>query len=382
MFKYNKIFFNYEGYESRFGNARRPAIVRHSTKFVSDSRYGKEIDLVTLYVDGKTFEIPLGEDSEPYLKPYSLVLFEPNHSNQKDVANYDMVARPFNPEFKDDWNCLFYDTSQFHQMGDRLAYAAIAIALDRYSFKTSVILDALNFLLEPARGQIIDLIKYVSYGLSKEKITQINELNRSLGRPSDSFFPVVLEDAARQYGLTYNGLNVHSLVDRLFEKSEEKTIKEPKGFALFIQWLKDKSTIITLQDLDTYFAFLGEDKRSLAIKRYFYDVKKGVFKYDGQSLKAFSSQNYQYYSSQRYIYERWPGNRNVSTDFFLDCLKTYEKTNQQHFQVSDGILDWAIQKAIEVNRPIEMKFYDWLCYCRGGIIINKSFKGFADFDIK
>lgn len=382
MFKYNKIFFNYEGYESRFGNARRPAIVRHSTKFVSDSRYGKEIDLVTLYVDGKTFEIPLGEDSEPYLKPYSLVLFEPNHSNQKDVANYDMVARPFNPEFKDDWNCLFYDTSQFHQMGDRLAYAAIAIALDRYSFKTSVILDALNFLLEPARGQIIDLIKYVSYGLSKEKITQINELNRSLGRPSDSFFPVVLEDAARQYGLTYNGLNVHSLVDRLFEKSEEKTIKEPKGFALFIQWLKDKSTIITLQDLDTYFAFLGEDKRSLAIKRYFYDVKKGVFKYDGQSLKAFSSQNYQYYSSQRYIYERWPGNRNVSTDFFLDCLKTYEKTNQQHFQVSDGILDWAIQKSIEVNRPIEMNFHDWLCYCQGGILLNKSFRGFANFEIQ
>lgn len=99
-------------------------------------------------------------------------------------------------------------------------------------------------------------------------------MNRSLGRPSDSFFPVVLEDAARQYGLTFNGLNVHSLVDRLFEKSEEKTVKEPKGFTLFIQWLKDESAVITLQDLDTYFAFLGEDKRSLAIKRYFYDVKK------------------------------------------------------------------------------------------------------------
>lgn len=384
MFKYNKIYFDYEGYENRFGNARRPALVRHSTKYVGDSRYGEveEIDLVTLFVDGKTFENTVGKDSEPYIKPYALVLFEPNHSNQKDVADYDMVARPFNPESKDDWNCLFYDTSQFHQMGDRLAYAAIAIALDRYNFKTSVILDALKYLQEPSRGQVIDIIKYVSYGLSKEKIAQINELNSYLGRPSDSFFPVVLEDAARQYGLSYGGLNVHSLVDRLFEESEEKTIKDPQGFALFIQWLKDDSAIITLQDLDTYFAFLGEDKRSLAIKRYFYDVKKGVFKYDGQSLKAFSSQNYQYYSSQRYIYEGWPGNRNVSTDFFLDCLKTYEKTNQQHFQVSDGILDWAIQKAIEVNRPIDMKFYDWLCYCQGGIIINKSFKGFADFDIK
>ena len=41
MFKYNKIYFDYEGYENRFGNARRPALVRHSTKFVGDSRYGE-----------------------------------------------------------------------------------------------------------------------------------------------------------------------------------------------------------------------------------------------------------------------------------------------------------------------------------------------------
>lgn len=365
---------------SRGNSAKRPALVRHSKKIVGTDQYGyvEESDIVTLFIDGKAIENTLNPHSEFYLSPYGLTIFERNN----DSTEYNMVARPFNSNSKEDWNCLFNDTAQFHQMGDRLACATIAIALDRYSFNTSIILDAINSLQEPARSQIIELIKTVSYGLSKEKITQINELNRVMGLSTDSFFPMFLEDAAKQYGLTYNTQNVHSLVDLIFEKSKENTIEAPKGFALFVQWLKDETTVITQQELDTYFAFLGEEKRCLAIKRYFHDVKKGVLRYDAQSLEAFSSQNYQYYSTQRYIYEVWPANRNVSTEFIIDCLKTYEKTNQQHFQVSNGILDWAIQKAIEVNRPIEMKFYDWLCYCQGGIIINKSFKGFAEFYIK
>ena len=177
-------------------------------------------------------------------------------------------------------------------------------------------------------------------------------------------------------------LNVHSLVDLLFKEAEEKELKNPKEFCRFIQWLKDDTFCLSLQELDSCFAYLGERKRCTAIRRFFLDVKKGSLQYDVESLKAFSSQNYQYYSTLRYIFEGWPGNRNVSTEFLLDCLKTYEQTNQQRFQVSDGILDWAIQKSIEVNRPIEMNFNDWLCYCEGGILINKSFRGFANFEIQ
>lgn len=384
MIKDNNIYFDYEGYESQFGQAHRPALVRHAEKLIRADYYheGEIIDIVTLYVDGRKIENNLDKQNTRFLDPYAVVLIEPNHSNQKDLSAYNLVARPFNAGSQEDWYFLFFDTSEFHRMGDRLAYAIIAIALDKYYLDLPVITAALNMLHEPAKSQIIDLIKSSSYGLSPSKISQINTLIRTFGRSADVFFPKVLEEAAKQYSINYDSLNVHCLVDALFEKANEQDIERPLGFSHFMQWLKDDSSSLSLQELDSCFPFLGEKERSIAIRRYFWDVKKGLLQYDIQSLKAFSSQNYQYYSTLRYIFEGWPGNRNVSTEFLLDCLKTYEQTNQERFQVSDGILDWAIQKSIEVNRPIEMNFHDWLCYCQGGILINKEFRGFASFEIQ
>ena len=384
MIRANRIYFHYDGYESRYGNSHRPALFRYSKKFIPGNRFtpDEELEIVTLYIDGKSIENTLGADQASFRDAYGLLIIEPNHSNQRDVSSYEMVARPFDADSVTDWGCLFYDSSYFNQMGDRLAFAIIAIALDKYNLSIPVLTDALNSLQEPYRPLVIDLIRYASYGLSKSKISIINELNRVLGRPTDVFFPLILEDAAKQVGIYNTDLNVHSLVDLLFEEAEKKEIETPSGFCRLIQWLKDDTFSLSLQELDSFFAYLGESKRCLAIRRFFFDVKRGVFKYDIESLKAFSSQNYQYYSTLRYIFEGWPGNRNVSTEFLLDCLKTYEQTNQQRFQISDGILDWAIQKSIEVNRPIEMNFNDWLCYCEGGILINKSFRGFANFEIQ
>lgn len=384
MIKDNKIYFEYEGYIDRFGHSRRPALVRHSRKEVRGYHYNdsEEIEIVTLFIDGKTIENALEDGDEQYRDDYAIVLLELDYSRQRELPTNDMVARPFDANSKDDWFCLFYDTSEFNRMGDRLAYAIIAIALDKYFLSLPILKEALNMLQEPAKTQILDLIKYVSYGLSINKIGQVNELCRFYGRPADSFYPEILVDAAKQYGIPYSTCCVHSLVDKLFEQTEISEIENPSSFTRFMQWLDDDTISISLQELDTCFAYLGEEKRNTAIRRYFLDVKNGVFNYDSQSLNAFSSQNYQYYSTQRYIFECWPRNRNVSTEFLLDCLKTYEQTNQERFQISDGILDWAIQKSIEVNRPIEMNFHDWLCYCQGGILLNKSFRGFANFEIQ
>lgn len=383
MIKDNNIYFDYEGYEGQFRQAHRPALVRrHAEKLIGADYYHEGDDIVTLYVDGRKIENNLDKQNTRFLDPYAVVLIEPNHSNQKDLSAYNLVARPFNAGSQEDWYFLFFYTSEFHSMGDGLAYAIIAIALDKYYLDLPVITAALNMLHEPAKSQIIDLIKSSSYGLSPSKISQINTLIRTFGRPADVFFPKVLEEAAKQYSINYDSLNVHCLVDALFEKANEQDIERPLGFSHFMQWLKDDSSSLSLQELDSCFPFLGEKERSIAIRRYFWDVKKGLLQYDIQSLKVFSSQNYQYYSTLRYIFEGWPGNRNVSTEFLLDCLKTYEQTNQERFQVKDGILDWAIQKSIEVNRPIEMNFHDWLCYCQGGILINKEFRGFASFEIQ
>ena len=345
MIKDNKIYFEYEGYIDRFGYSRRPALVRHSRKEVRGYHYN-EIEIVTLFIDGKTIESILEDGDEQYRDDYAIVLLEPDYSKQRESPTNDMVARPFDANSKDDWYCLFYDTSEFNRMGDRLAYAIIAIALDKYYLSLPILKEALNILQEPAKTQVLDLIKYASYGLSINKIGQVNELCRFYGRPADSFYPEILVDTAKQYGISYSTCCVHSLVDELFEQAGSREIENPSTFTRFMQWLDDDTISISLQELNTCFAYLGEEKRSIAIRRYFLDVKNGVFNYDAQSLKAFSSQNYQYYSTQRYIFECWPRNRNVSTEFLLDCLKTYEQTNQERFHSANPPLTNVLTDSI------------------------------------
>lgn len=383
MIKDNKIYLQYKKYESLYGQTRRPAIVRYCKKDPTNSGQGSySTDVIcTLYIDGKTDADEI-ENLRVEKNSCSLVIVSPFHSDDYGFEMYDLEARAFNEFSVDDWVCLFHDTSEFHRMGDKLSFANLAIALERFQINVPTIVEALSFFREDVRTRLLDFINYIAYGLSVQKIKQIAELNNALGNSTQLFFPIILEDAAKQFGIEYEHFSVHSLVDKLFEECENQDIDNPCGFVRVIQWLQDEEKNITLEELEAGFAYLGEDKRVAAIKRYFYDVKRGAFQYNNTSLKAFSSQNYQYYSTLRYIFEKWPGNRNVSTEFLLDCLKTYEQTNQERFQISDGILDWAIQKSIEVNRPIEMNFRDWLCYCQGGILINKNFRGFASFEIQ
>lgn len=383
MIKDNKIYLQYKKYESLYGQTRRPAIVRYCKKDPTNSGQGSySTDVIcTLYIDGKTDADEI-ENLRVEKNFGSLVIVSPFHSDDYGFEMYDLEARAFNEFSVDDWVCLFHDTSEFHRMGDKLSFANLAIALERFQINVPTIVEALSFFREDVRTRLLDFINYIAYGLSVQKIKQIAELNNALGNSTQLFFPIILEDAAKQFGIEYEHFSVHSLVDKLFEECENQDIDNPCGFVRVIQWLQDEEKNITLEELEAGFAYLGEDKRVAAIKRYFYDVKRGAFQYNNTSLKAFSSQNYQYYSTLRYIFEKWPGNRNVSTEFLLDCLKTYEQTNQERFQISDGILDWAIQKSIEVNRPIEMNFRYWLCYCQGGILINKNFRGFASFEIQ
>lgn len=384
MIKDNKIYLYYEGYESRFGQARRPAVVRYSKRVPFNNRYGDNDTtiLCTVFIDGKSDTTGFYRNGRVGSDAYSLVMVTPFRSDDNALKDYNLEAIKFNANSVDDWCCLFHDTSEFQRMGDKMAYANLAIALGKFQINTDVVLNALYSFCEEVRSRIIGLINYVAYGLSVSKIQQITEINGAVGSTVQLFFPSPLEEAAQQYDLEYNDLCVHNLVDKLFELAKESELDNPTGLNRFIQWLNNDSISISVQELDAFFPYLSEEKRSTAIRRYFYDVKRNVLSYDSETLKVFSSQNYQYYSSLRYVFEKWPGNRNVSTEFLLDCLDTYRETNQQQFQISDGILDWAIQKAIELNRPVEMGFYDWLCYCQGGVVINKEFKGFAEFYIQ
>jgi len=284
MIKDNKIYLKYEGYESRFGQVRRPAVVRYSKRVSFNKRYGDSDApiLCTIHIDGKSDTTEIYRNARIGSDACSLVMVAPFQSNDEELIEYNLVASRFNANSVEDWGCLFYDTNAFLRMGDKMAYANLAIALGKFQINPDIIINALNSFSEDIQSQLIGLINHVAFGLSVSKIQQITELNNAVGRTVQLFFPNALIEAAQQYGLEYKDICVHNLADKLYNLAKKSELDKPTGFNRFIQWLNDDSISISLQELDAFFPYLSEEKRSTTIKRYFYDVKRNVLSYEAR----------------------------------------------------------------------------------------------------
>jgi hypothetical protein len=309
-------------------------------------------------------------------------MVEPFHSDDSTKVQYNLIGKWFGSNSPYDWYCLLHDVKEFSRLGDGLALGPLAIALDRFPIAVSTIQSALNSFLKEEITLLLDYIDSVSWSLSYGKMEQLKELARRFGRNCPAVYPYNLTVAAKQCNISCNDLSVHVLTDKLISHYQDSPVANPTGFLRLLKWLDDDEMSLSLEEVARCFPYVGEELRGKIIRRYFYDVKRGVLRYDRSVERLFLSANYEYYSLYRYLYEKWPADRNVQTEFLLDCLDTYEITRQQSFQITNGILDWAIQKAIKVRRPIELNFKEWLCFCEGGVLIKREFKGFAEFEIQ
>ena len=363
-------FLQYEGYHKRFGNTIRPALVRYREGYYENQAYVG----CRFYIDNQISAEYTYANKELNDKPYSIVLLSNRRSEDKDI----LLPKKFNPLTEDSWIHLFEDALMLRQSGDPLAHALMAIAFDKFDWQTGLVKSALSMLGNDKENGITDMITFISWSLSPRKINQIKDLTNKC----QAIFPPCLEEAAKLYNIDYANLNVHTLADELIEAHRQQSEKKHSGFLKFIDWLDNEQVFISLQEICDYFPYLDEGERNLAIKRFFHDVKRGVFTYNDEAVRIFSSQNFNYYSQYRYIFEAWPNLRNVSSDFVIDCIKTYISSNQQSLQEYNGILDWAMRKSMELHRPVNIRFNDWLSSCEGGILLNQKFKGFAEFEVK
>lgn len=363
-------YLQYEGYYNRFGDTIRPALVRYREGYYEDQEYvGYRFFIDNQMSDEYTLANKTIND-----KPYSIALLSNRRSEIKDV----LLPQRFNPLSEDSWIHLFEDALMLRQNGDPLAHALMTIAFDKFNWQINVIKNAISMLGDNRSDIITDMVVCLSWALSPNKINQIKQLSPKC----QAIFPICLEEAAELYSIDYANLNVHTLADDIISVHRQQSEKKHSGFLRFIDWMDDEQVLISLQEICDYFPYLDERERNLAIKRFFYDVKRGVFTYNDEAVGIFTSQNYLYYSQYRYIFESWPNLRNVSSDFVLDCIKTYISSNQQSLQEYNGILDWAMRKSMELHRPVKIRFNDWLSSCEGGILLNQKFKGFAEFEIK
>ena len=369
----DKIYLSYEGYEDRYGNTIRPALVRYAK-----STYDHYI--CTVFIDGKSEQSLLRGDPEFHGKPYSIALLKPFYSPDNKLKEYNLVVTRFRSNLESDWGYLFSESYALHTMKDPLAYGLLAIALDKFSWENNVLKAALeSFNNSEIVNVMFDMINYIAWSLSPSKIERIKELNVFFGKECHAIFPPAIRTAADILKINIERSNLYGTLDLICNPDRRFEVP-PTGFLGLLNWLNDDNALISSQDLTDYFPYLSVEKRSLVIKRFFWDVKNGVAKYNEDLFNIFENSQYEYYSRLRYIYESWPLENNVSTEFLFDCLKTYKKTNEKSFQVTNGVLDWVMQKSIQLRRPIDLKFYEWLCSCDGGVVLNKQFKGFAEFE--
>lgn len=390
LIKDNRLYIFYEGFEERYGHNKRFALLRYSveTEEIYNNRrheYNQKNYLnCTIYVDGKKEKASLGEIKDIKNRPESIILLESYHGADDDTSMYNVVGRGFDNDSVEDWKCLFKDTIETYnnRCDSEYAIAFLLVTFDRFFLKINVIEEALNSFPDDIKSRLVILINNTAFGLCPAKIKIIKRLIEGIGLECPAYYPEVLEVAAAKCGIDYDYLKFHNLTDKLLGHENISELDDTSLFIRFLKWLNGDDIVLSLQDLNECFPYLGEEARSNVLRRFFLDVKTGRFDYNEESLKVFSSPKYRFYSKVRYIFESWPENRNMSIEFLLDCLNTYEKTKQERFQITNGILDWAIQKAIQIQRPIDLDFYDWLCYCDNGVIINKNFKGFADLYIQ
>lgn len=364
-------YLRYEGYYKRFGNSTRPALVRYEERWVADRR----LTICNFFIDNKTFTNELAPNKQVNGKSYSICLLTNSQSIDKDC----LVPLKFNHQSDACWKDLLLDAYRLSQNGDPLAHAILTVALDKFEWDNVVLQSALAYLDVNARNVIDGMIGYISWALSPQKISKIKEIILTC----QAIFPPCLEEAAKHYRLTYDSLNVNTLTDQITRAYKDNSSpKNVNGFLKILAWMEHDEVSVTLQELNDYFPYLNGGYRNIAIKRFFHDVKKGVFAFTDDVIGVFSSQNYQYYSQFRYILENWPDFRNVSSDFLLDCIKTYRESNQQSLQAYNGVLDWAVRKSMELHRPVNLSYNSWLCLCEGGVLIDQYFRGFANFEIK
>lgn len=379
-----KIYLFYEDYEQRYANTVRPALVRYTRTTRQDAYNNRGNIICTVFLDGYKSESTYlqGNSQNLSIKPYSITLLRPFHSLDEKLAEFNIEASKFNPQLESDWRYLFAESYMLHKNFDPLAYGLLAIALDKFTWENNTIKGALeSFNNRDLVNIAFDMINYISWSLSPSKIEKIKDLNHIFGKECLTSFNPSIKELSNRFEVDLEKHNFYSSLDAIFEKIKNiETVENTSGILCIDNWLKDENAVISPIELQTYFPFFNTEKRTLIIKRFFLDVKNGRYEPNENLLDIFDSPNYEYYSRLRYIFEAWPLKKEVSTEFLFDCLRTYKLTNEKSFQVSDGILDWALQKSIQLQRPLDLKFHEWLCYCEGGVVLNKDFRGFADFE--
>lgn len=267
----------------------------------------------------------------------------------------------------------------------------------------SVLLDAAKQLgIDPHHHCVFELVDIIRHrrslegrpipltsffrGNIKEEIVQQNNITRGIILIDEDYVQTTITIPPELSRISLAELKAHKEDYLIINRSEQGDYylqkRNENPFLSFLDWLDGEESRFDIEAFRCFLPYLSVGDRYRAIKRFFYDLKRAKSNTEPSQIYAITSSNdYENFTLLRYIYKEWPKERDVSVEFLVNCLQTYQDTNQKSFQIVDGVLDWIIRSSIKNQRPVNTQFAKCLTHCNGGVLINKNFKGFADFYI-
>lgn len=376
-----------------FNNATRPALVQYSLireNFIKDDIYFDVRGQIN--IDGSV--IPAKENFRAEVIPRDEIhIFHPaswtensyNSTLNRNVTRtvVGVESEPFQANKESDWHCLFYEFDYFSQNNDVTITGIVAKALMLYPLYPNIVTGAIMKFQGQSRNRILDCLESIAYSLSPEKCQIIKQILHGFNKQSIAFFPDDLAAAAQNFSIHIGQDDtVYSVFDNIWEIKNNygDNIIPNNPISIVLLWYLNGGEI-DLGYVARAFAFAGEQVRALLIKHYFHSVSQKKANYSSVVPKALLGADYQYYSLYRHYLTDWPGKMDVTTEFILECIETYKQTNQQRFQVTNGLLDRMVQRSTESRIPLSVNYRTWLYTCQGGVMLDPEFTGFISIFI-
>lgn len=308
---------------------------------------------------------------------------ETEYRSQKSRTVNGVESTPFDAHDVSNWYKLFLEYDYFIRNGDSTITGIVAQALLLYSFEPEVISKAIMLFQEESKQSVLGCLESIAFSLSPGACYRISQILSRFGKQNNAFFPKDLYEAAKDFNLQIkNSSTVYSVFDEIWDLKEyySDRITPTNSVEAVLLWYLNGGEI-SIEHLSKVFAYADENARALLIKRYFHSVSQKTAYYSSAIPGALLAQDYKYYSLFRHYLTRWPGKMDVTSEFLLDCIETYKATQEQRFQVTNGVLDRIIRRATESRIPLSINYRRWLYTCEGGVRLNTQFTGFINIYI-
>ncbi len=309
-----------------------------------------------------------------------------------------MPINVVNPEIRGHWITVINSIFYLNNIGDKYAVKYLIWFLHYSNWNKFQLSGALYSYDIQSIPFILKNISKIGHCLSFRKQVQIKEVLKEFKYNYKIWSPDILYDALSYITPTIDikrtNRCIFDLVDFVFEYDKNPWIDNdgsileqsvnmdsPCELIQIYKWLRNNESLDCYDILSSIYPLVSHNIQRDIIKKYFYDIKQGRIELDINLLRQFKENDYAdlvrfrhcLYSPEEPIF--------IGNNLLADCLITLIETNGLEYQAFDGLLDLLVQNCDSQNPSVDFGFQSFLPTCNGGVIVNRSFRGFIDYAI-